>query len=150
MREKRGYRSSLAKLNRLASVNMYLNLGEPRDDVIGEFSRENVGLHIVRYLAERFGADREHGLRRCAREVAELLELRRSDLAPGEQLALDRWAPLISTLPGLEQWSRRDLATLARVVRAKGGRREADFVRRFDRHRKLRQAVFGLSQVPPD
>ena len=149
VRAKRGYRSSLAKLNRLSSVNMYLHLGEPREDIIGEFSRENVGLHIVRYLSERFGANREDGLRKCAREVAKLLDLRRSDLDPGETLALERWAPLISILPGIDSWSSRDLAGLARVVRAKGGKRESDFIRRFDRHRKLRSAVFELSQNAP-
>ena len=40
----------------------------------------------------------------------------------------------------------RELVGLARVVRAKGGRRESDFVRRFDRHRRLRQAVLELSR----
>lgn len=149
-RETSGYRSSLNKLERLSSVNMYLNLGEPRDDVIGEFSRENVGLHIVRYLAERFGADREQGLERCAAEVAERVGLRRAELTEAEAQALLRWAPLISILPGVDQWSARDLADLARVVRAKGGRRESDFVRRFDRHRALRRAVFELSLTAPD
>ena len=54
---------------------MYLHLRDRRDDVVGEFARENVGLHIVHYLAQRFGADRERGIRTCAREVARLLGL---------------------------------------------------------------------------
>jgi hypothetical protein len=31
-------------------------------------------------------------------------------------------------------------------VRAKGGRRESEFVKRFDGHRKLRAAVLRLSE----
>ena len=34
---------------------------------------------------------------------------------------------------------------LVAVVRAKGGRRESDFVLQFDRHRKLRRAVTKLA-----
>ena len=149
VREQKGYRSSLAKLNRLSSVNMYMHLGEPRDDVIGEFARENVGLHIVRYLADRFGADRERGVARCAHEVAELTEMKAGDLDPGERLALDRWAPLVRVLPDVKEWSATDRRALGRVIRAKGGRRESDFVRLFDRHEKLRRAVFDLSRQEP-
>jgi hypothetical protein len=35
------------------------------------------------------------------------------------------------------------------VVRVKGGRREADFVRRFDEHRKLRRAIASLAAHEP-
>jgi len=151
VRNNRDYRTSLARLNRLSSVNMYLHLGEPRDDVIGEFSRDNVGLKVVRYLAERFGADRERGIRTCVREVARLLGLGSlKTLTPGERLAWDRWAPLILCLPGVETWSKRDRAATAAVIRAKGGRRESDFVRRFDRHRRLRAAVMELAATAPE
>jgi hypothetical protein len=36
------------------------------------------------------------------------------------------------------------------VVRAKGGRRESEFVRRFDAHRKLRAAIRKLTLEPAD
>jgi hypothetical protein len=149
-REKKGYRSSLARLNRLASVNMYLHLGPERDAVIGEFDRGNVGLHLTRYLADRVGADRERGIAACVRRIGRLLGLKPAELAAGERLALERWAPLVAVLPGVEAWSRRDREALGRVVRAKGGRRESDFVRRFDRHARLREALFELSRAVPD
>lgn len=150
VRNRAGYRSSLAKLNRLSSVNMYLHLAGPRDDVLGEFARENVGLHIVRYLADRFGADRERGIATCAREVAKLTDSPSPNRLPaGERLAWERWAPLVRLLPGVDDWPAGDRRALARVMRAKGGRRESDFVRRFDAHRRLRQAVFELSREAP-
>lgn len=152
VRRERGYRSSLSRLNRLSSVNMYLHLDQPREDIIGEFSRENVGLRIVAYLARRFGSNRERGLATCAREVAELLGLGSlRGLEPAERLAWDRWAPLVLALRGVRDWPAGDRRALARVIRAKGGRRESDFVRRFDRHTRLRQALFELSREPaPD
>ena len=53
-----GYRSSLRRLNRLSSVNMYLHLGEPRDDIIGEFDRGNVGLRLTRFTLTEWTAQR--------------------------------------------------------------------------------------------
>mgnify|MGYP001334062340 FL=1 len=38
-------------------------------------------------------------------------------------------------------------AALVRVVRAKGGHRETDFVRLFDAHRKLRAALRALVET---
>jgi hypothetical protein len=148
--ERRGYRTSLARLDELASVDMYLHLGRPRDDVLGLFSRGNVGLWIVHTLARRFGSDRERGVEVCAREAARLLGLRSlSALSAGERLAWDRWAPLVLALPGVARWSQGAKSRLARVVRAKGGRRESDFVQLFDAHAELRAAVLALSREPP-
>jgi hypothetical protein len=150
LKSKRGHRTGIATLNRLSSVNMYLYLDEPRDGILGLFARENIGLSIVRYLARRFGGDREKGLEACSREAARLLGLGSlAGLSPGERLAWERWAPLVLQLPGIEDWSVSDRSAVARVVRAKGGRRESDFVHRFDRHRRLRQALFDLAREAP-
>ena len=43
------------------------------------------------------------------------------------------------------RWSAGEKRALAEVVRAKGGRRESDFVLRFDRHRRLREALRRLA-----
>ncbi len=48
-------------------------------------------------------------------------------------------------LPGLEGWSREERRALVGVVRAKGGRRESEFVARFDGHRRLRRAIQALA-----
>ncbi|MGZ5427147.1 MAG: hypothetical protein ACXWE1_08050, partial [Thermoanaerobaculia bacterium] len=72
-----------------------------------------------------------------------------SGWSEGERLAFRRWAPLVTILPGIARWSRGEKRTLAAVVRAKGGRRESDFVRLFDRHRKLRRAVAALAKSSP-
>ena len=50
-------------------------------------------------------------------------------------------APLVLLLPGLGRWSAAERRALAAVIRAKGGRRESEFVRRFDAHSKLRYAL---------
>ncbi len=146
MRRSRTYRTPPARLNRLAADNMYFHLGRQRPDILGRVSLGNIGLAVSRYLARRFGHEREKGLRICAREAAHLLgsgDPRR--LAPGPRLAWERWSPLVLALPGVPGWTRSQKRALAGVIRAKGGRRESDFVRRFDAHPRLRQALLRLA-----
>jgi hypothetical protein len=146
MRRDPRHRSSIATLKALSKENVYWIHGAPRDDVIGAFALDHVGLAITDFLAQRFGSDRERGERVCAEEAARLCGVRgwkrwRAD----ERLWWTRWSPLILVLPGVERWPRRDLVALVAVVRAKAGRRESDFVRRFDRHRSLRTALRKLA-----
>jgi hypothetical protein len=140
------HRSDRATLKELATENVFWSTGRARDDVIGVFPLGAIGLAISDALAQRFGAERERGLRVCAEEAGELLGLRRRNrLAQGERLAWERWSPLVVILPGIERWSARERRALARIVLAKGGRRESDFVRLFDRHRALRRALNRLA-----
>jgi hypothetical protein len=63
-----------------------------------------------------------------------------------ERMAWNRWSPVILNLPGVRRWSRAERRALVEVVRAKGGRRESEFVRRFDRHPRLRSALLRLAR----
>ena len=146
MKRNPAHRSSIPTLKQLSRENVYLHCEERREDVIGVLALENVGLAIIDGLARRFGSDRERGERILAGEAAERLGLSSlSDLSPGERLAWRRWAPLVAVLPGLDRWSLGDRKALARVVVAKGGRRESDYVRAFDAHIRLRGAIRRLA-----
>lgn len=136
------HRSDRATLKVLATENVFWSRVRARDDVIGVFPLGSIGLSITDSLAARFGADRERGLHVCADEAARLLGQRGwKRLPPGERLAWERWSPLVLILPGVERWPVADRRALARVVRAKGGRRESEFARLFDRHGRLRRAL---------
>ena len=49
-------------------------------------------------------------------------------------------------LPGVAEWPADDRRALADVIRAKGGRYESDYVKKFDAHARLRAAVVALSR----
>ena len=150
MQKDKRYRTPIATLRRLAAENVYWSPGRPRDDVIGIFDIGNVGIAITDYLAKRFGADRERGERACAAEAAELCGVKGwQKWSPGERLAWQRWSPLMLVLPGVTKWSTAERTALAAVARAKGGRRESDFVRLLDAHRKLRAALRTLAARQP-
>ena len=143
------YRSSAATLGKLARHNVFLDLGRRRDDVIGDLPTDRIGLAVTDYLNARFGADRERGTVVCADEVARLLgagNWRR--FPPGEREAWRRLAPLVRLFPGLARWNADDRQALAAIVRAKGGRRESDFVALADRHARFRWALVRLARRP--
>jgi hypothetical protein len=145
LRARPAHRSSIATLQDLAAHNVYLSLGAARDDVIGIVPLAKVGAAVSAYVARRFGADRERASRTCADEAAASLGVRAWRRFPaGERLAFERWSPLVRCLAGVERWSTREKQALVGVMRAKGGRRESDFVRRFDAHRRLRRALSAL------
>jgi hypothetical protein len=140
------YRSSPATVHRLAAGYMFLHLGRPRADVLGRIGLEHVGLRLTRFLAERYGSARERALAETSREAMRLLGIRSlRGWTRDEQRAGRRWSPLVVALPGIERWPAAARHALASVVRAKGGRRESDFVRLFDRHRLLRRALLRLA-----
>ena len=100
----------------------------------------------MKALSRRFGSDREGAGRACGDEARALLGVRsHAGWTTGERLAWARWTPVILILPGLARWSAAERRALVRVVRAKGGRRESEFVRRFDAHAKLRRAIGSLA-----
>lgn len=150
LKKEPGYRTPPAKLQTLSSEYMFLQFDKPRTDVLGHLDLGNIGLHTNRYLAERFGADREEGIAICADETAKLLSLRAgTKLSRGERLAWERWAPLVMALPGVRRWKAEERRALRDVIRAKGGHRESEFVRRFDAHSKLRRGVLQLAREEP-
>ena len=164
MRADPRHRSSVATLKKLAAEHVFFDRRRARSTAAGRGPRGrgsrrtrvqelqgllplwNVSLGITDQLAARFGAERERGLRECSVAAARLLGLRSMrDFTAGERQAWERWSPLIMALPEVERWHAADRRALARVVRAKGGRRDSDFVHLFDSHRPLRSAILRLA-----
>ena len=141
------HRSSPATLRRLARRNVFLDLGPRRDDVIGVLPIDRLGLAVTDALNARFGPDRDRAVRESAAGAAELLDAGDWRRFPaGERQAWERLAPLVLVLPGVARWPLADRRALARVLRAKGGRRESDFVALFDGHARLRRALVALAR----
>jgi hypothetical protein len=145
MRRDPEHRSSSRTLAALAEANMYLFLGEERDEVIGMLPLLEAGLVASRRLAAGWAFDRQRAGIECRCEAGRLLGIRHlEDWTEGEKLALWRWSPLVLEMPALRGWTASEKESLAEVIRAKGGERESDFVRRFDVHPKLGQALAQL------
>ena len=129
--------------------NLYYHAGPARDDVIGLLPLANVGLHMMRFFNERFGGDRARGTLECAREARPAWARERRTWSRGQSMWWHRWAPLVVALPGIARWSAEERRSLAELILAKGGRRESDFVWRFDAHARLRAALRALARARP-
>ncbi len=145
MRRRPSYRSSPATLRQLARQNVFLDLAGVRDDVMGVWASDAVGLTVTDYLNRRFGSDRARALRSCADEAARLLlsgDWRR--LPSGERLAWERLSPVVLLLPGVAGWPAADRRALGAILRAKGSRRETAFVDLINRHPRFHGALTRL------
>ena len=150
IRENPQHRSSTATLQKLSSEPLFLYLDRAKQDILAKIPIGELGLKISRLLADRFGADREKAIRTLSREAARLLGVRTQRSWPaGERLAWERWSPLMLILPGISRWRPEEKRALVQVVRAKGGRRESDFVTLFNKHRRLRRAILKLTEETP-
>ena len=146
MKRKPRHRSSLSVLRRLVSDFLFLTLDEDRDDVMGRLDFANLGLRITDLLGSRFGSGREQGERILAAEAADRLGVRSfRSWSSAERLAWGRWSPLVALLDNLDQWPAADRKDLVKLIRAKGGRQEVEYLRLFNRHGRLRKALVALS-----
>ncbi len=144
IKRNRKHRSSRDTLMELSAAPMYYVAKAQPDDAVDQV--DGISYAVSKYLAKHYGGDRERGERECCREAALQLGCPGwTRWSRGEKQAFRRWAPVVCAIPGLGRWSKTARRTFADVIRAKGGVRESDFVRKFDQHRQLRRALLRLS-----
>jgi hypothetical protein len=143
MRARPAHRSSAATLRALAESHMVFDFDRARPLRLPPIAE--VGLRVSDKLAALAAGERERALAQCGREAMRLTGLRSlPGFSAGERLAWQRWSPVVVfALSGLMRWSPAERRALARVIRAKGGRDEVDFLARFAAHPKLEKALFG-------
>jgi len=135
--------SDAATLRALAESQLCLDFDRSRSPLLPPLAE--LGLRVCDGLAARAGGERERVLAECSRECMQLTGVRSlRGFSAGERLAWARWSPLVVfALPQLARWSQAERRELARVIRAKGGRDEREYIERFAAHRKLQRALFG-------
>ncbi|UCD99618.1 MAG: hypothetical protein JSV42_02495 [Chloroflexota bacterium] len=141
------HRSSTKTLQKLSSEPLFLYLDRSKQKVHVKIPLEKVGLRISRLLADRYGANREKAVQKLSHDATKLLGVRtKRSWSAGERLAWERWSPLIVMLPGISGWSPQEKRALVQVVRSKGGHRESDYLKLFNKHRRLQRAILKLAQ----
>jgi len=144
--QKKGYRSSKDTLRRLANYPLYFSLGRKRQDVLPMVCTDTVSLGVLDYVSRRFGSQRKDGARRCSQELAEVLGVDSiADWSADEQLMWHRLSPVIAAVADVARWPVADRVALADVVRAKGDVHEANYLKLFDAHTRLRRAIAAFA-----
>jgi len=143
MRRRSRYRSPLKILRQLSYTDAYFDLsgGTCQPLHIGSLGRA-----VSRTITARFDGDRPRAERACARDLVRRLEIRdHATWTPSEKTALQRLAPLLCLPAELESWPQRDKRKLARLLRAKGGRSELDYIDQVAQLPRLEEVLVGLT-----
>ncbi len=62
-----------------------------------------------------------------------------------EKVAWRRWSPLVALIGDVDRWPAAEKESLVDLIRAKSGQQELSYLRQFDDHLRLRQAVVKLA-----
>jgi hypothetical protein len=136
------HRSSPATLLKLADWHLFLELDPAHPRNLPALAA--LGARVAAQLASGGAADRALVLDDASRALMQFTGIRSlRGFTANERLAWQRWSPFVLALPGVQRWSAADRRAVARVLRAKGGRRESDFAALFAAHPRLVRALYA-------
>ena len=140
------YRTPLRTLKRLSRSDIFFHIDEKLMRSFKELPLASLGYRVTEYVARHYDGKRDMAIEQSATAIARLLGLgnwRR--WRPDEITALRRLAPLIACLPQVKSWSRKEKTDLGRLIRAKGGMREREYVRLSNEHPRFKKAIEQLA-----
>ena len=139
------HRSRPETLRALAEHHLFFDL-DPHDPA-PLVTPAAVGLAAARRLARRAGGDRSAAVTQVSHAALKLCGLTSlDDFSGDERRAWEAYAPVLALLP-LARWTREERSALVRLVRAKAGLSERDYVRRFAQLRRLERDLGRLGDV---
>jgi hypothetical protein len=161
--ERPGYRTSTATLRRIATCNLLYEVDSRQLMLRSEaplrrvaskvasgkseweqFHIRRLGLAVNRRMAREFAGDAERIRAASAKSVARKLRVNSSRWKEGERKSFESYALVLDLIPDLGRWSPQEKRDLVEVIRAKAGRNEAAYLRRTQRHPRLREALIEL------
>jgi hypothetical protein len=123
------YRTSRAMLKRLARSDVFFHLDPSAMDRHQPIGLADLGYAVTHHVARAYGGDRTRAVAESIRAIARHVPLGDTQSwTEDERLGLQRLAPLVDAIGGTARWPARDRELLARLLRAKGGRCERDFI----------------------
>jgi len=146
------HRTPKRMLKRLSKSDVFFHVDPDAMDGYEELPLTNLGYMVTKYIAERYDGRRDEAVAESVKYVARILNAREwRRWSHDEITGFERLAPLIAMFPDLEAWTAREKSSLVRLIRAKGGKQERDFVDLSNRHSKFRRTVedLGFGRLPP-
>ncbi len=132
------YRSSRETLERFCQAGMFASVGGRVDRAVRDFEVSRLGPRAAAGRA-RVGADR------LLTGVAGWLGAGRWRMWPSpERMAFERLGLVLGLIPELPRWPLRERRALVELIRAKGGRAEAEYLRRLQALPRLRDSLLKL------
>ena len=140
------HRSSPRTLARLVTRNLLYETDPARAGDWDRFHIRNLGLAVQRRIRRVYGGDEEKARERAVRRVARVLRTGVPRSASGRKIFTDL-SLVLDLVADLPRWTREQKRALAAILRSKAGREEVDYLRRLQRHERLRAALLRLGSV---
>jgi hypothetical protein len=143
----RAHRTPAALLRRFAGSPMQLDTRSRGSAGVPTPDLPAIACGVTGTIAPRFGHDREAAAAWARRKVRRALDVRPDKTwPPDERAAFDRLSVLVAAIDDLDEWPAGAKKSLVRLMRAKGGPRERDYVRAMQRHTCFRAALQALEE----
>ena len=148
IKAKKGYRTDLRTLKRLTECDLYLSLDETsKIDFFEEDWLEACAAGATEVLGRQQSLARTAAAREAAIQLVQVLgQESYRHWSSLEQRALLLQAPLIGLLPDLSEWKKAERSQLLKLIRAKGGKHERNYIRIMSKHDRLRQSLSNYCQ----
>jgi hypothetical protein len=140
------YRSAQETLHKLAQSDMSLTLNPESSTDFRILEPGTLGLLVTQHITRNFHGDRKAAVRTARRAVIRTLGIPRWRCwsAP-ERMALERLSPILVLIPDLPRWAPAEKRALVRIIKAKGGRREAAYIGLLREHHRLARSLRELA-----
>ncbi|HEY0348464.1 MAG TPA: hypothetical protein VGC60_09965 [Pyrinomonadaceae bacterium] len=136
-----GHRTSAATLRKLAAGHMLFDLFENESrHRWDKFEVRNIGLAVQRRMAREFDGNAEAIREQSLDFVKRALRVTSRSWSEGELAALRSLSLVLAMIPNLEEWTANQKLLATRIIRAKGGRDEALYLKLMQKHAALRDA----------
>jgi hypothetical protein len=136
------HRTSSAKLRKLAAGHMLFDLfeREPRN-LWDRFETRNIGLAVQRRMAREFDGNAVAIREQSLDFVKRALRVTSRSWSESELAALRNISLVLAMIPGLEEWNADQKLLATRIIRAKGGRDEALYLKLMQKHAAFRDVL---------
>ncbi len=145
-----GYRTPARTLRKLAESPMVFELADARRSLgrskRGDWDRfqvRNIGLAVQRRMAATSGGDAEKFKSEAFSELLDMVGIR-ADTWPQGLSALHDFATALALVTDLRGWSDAEKRALAKVIHAKAGLDESNYLKLLQKHTRLRQTIIDL------
>lgn len=142
------YRSPLRMLRRLAKSDIFFHADPEKMDEFQEMSLINLGYRVTTLVRDNYLGDRKKAADKSVEYLKRALNTKSIKQWSGDEvISLVRLAPIISCIPDLKGWSRKERDDLVNIIRAKGSSSQRKYVLQCNRHSRFREALEKLAGV---
>ena len=138
---RRNYRTPARVLRRLAENHLTFEMPGKTGGAWDRFQIRNLGIAVQRRMAKEFGGEAAAIRKASVDAVSRALGIQtRKETSQ----ALSDLALVLGLIPDLNRWSTKEKNSVTRIIRARNGADESQYLRLMQRHPGLRAAIIRL------